>query len=602
MATQNTSAPSESRQRYWFLVLRPLSWWLLLVLVLYGIRTHQRWMEQTRLNFTIMLAGQIPLFEAKSTFDGKPIFTGQNIPLGHHQFTVTHPKGDTYTTNLFIWYGAHDLGRIDLKRTMQTLTVTANPPAPVLSIQGPEFNVEFTNSPGMTSSVPTDQYVVTSRYAHWTHSDAVQVASAYPANWRIAPRLGAAQITCNESDATGQFMRLDGSIIEYVTFPYSISQLPEGIYKVSARHHDDVLSKMVNIESGTTNTFPIEFLYGSALLESEPQGATVRTVDGRYWGVTPLRLTELQPGSWAFSLQHNGYELATASLTVAVGQETTYQTNLISVSYTGDMKAAQQAMEAEHYDDALKAVGNALIAKPGDAAALTLQRNATGLGSLQRAKALGNQGDFMGGEKELATAIQVLPDNTEAPALLAEYKRREPEQVERMRVERLERPKKFFDSIISKISGASQFESHELTTGKPVGEVHSAILAQLKSVQPFFKISLSELQPSLQAFEIDASQEFSGGSRRCIIAGGQSKDDETQIYFTVLESKKVGFMQQPITSLLGTTPLEYTQIDPTQPQLSDKLKNQIVGGVTNLAARIQAAIGQPPAEQPAAPH
>jgi hypothetical protein len=45
-----------------------------------------------------------------------------------------------------------------------------------------------------------------------------------------------------------------------------------------------------------------------------------------------------------------------------------------------------------------------------------LQRHAAGLGSFQRAKALGNQGDFIGGEKELATAMQALPDNTEAPA------------------------------------------------------------------------------------------------------------------------------------------------------------------------------------------
>jgi hypothetical protein len=81
-----------------------------------------------------------------------------------------------------------------------------------------------------------------------------------------------------------------------------------------------------------------------------------------------------------------------------------------------------------------------------------------------------------------------------------------------------------------------------------------------------------------------------------VIVGGQSKDDETQIYFKVVELKKVGFMNQPIFQ-----PAEYTLIDPNQAQLSDKLKNQISEGVSNVTARIQIAIGQTPAVQPAPP-
>jgi hypothetical protein len=102
MATPVSPTLSESRMQYWRRVLRPLFWWLLLVLVLYGIRTHQRLMEKTRLNFTATLAGQTPFPEAVTTFDGKPIFSGQNIPLGNHQFTVMHPKGETFSTNFFV--------------------------------------------------------------------------------------------------------------------------------------------------------------------------------------------------------------------------------------------------------------------------------------------------------------------------------------------------------------------------------------------------------------------------------------------------------------------------------------------------------------------
>jgi hypothetical protein len=46
------------RVRHSLRVLRPLFWWLLLVLVLYAISTHQRLMEKTRLNFSLSLQGQ----------------------------------------------------------------------------------------------------------------------------------------------------------------------------------------------------------------------------------------------------------------------------------------------------------------------------------------------------------------------------------------------------------------------------------------------------------------------------------------------------------------------------------------------------------------
>src|ERR1019366_3089147 len=154
-------------------VLRPLFWWLILVLVLYGIRTHQRLMEITRLNFNVTLQGQA--IDSKTTFDGKPAFSGQKIPLGNHTFTVTHPKGETFSTNLFIWYGTHNLGTINLKRTMGTLSVTADPPADVLVIRGPEWSVVLTNSPGLTQVVPTDDYEVEVRYPHGQRNDTVAV-------------------------------------------------------------------------------------------------------------------------------------------------------------------------------------------------------------------------------------------------------------------------------------------------------------------------------------------------------------------------------------------------------------------------------------------
>ena len=116
------SDTSENHGQHQWRILRPLFWWLLLVLVLFGIHTHQRLMEKTRLDFVITLQGQ-PV-GATTTLDGKPAISGQNISLGNHTFVVTHPKGETFSASWFGWYGEHDLGTIDLKRTKGTLAVT----------------------------------------------------------------------------------------------------------------------------------------------------------------------------------------------------------------------------------------------------------------------------------------------------------------------------------------------------------------------------------------------------------------------------------------------------------------------------------------------
>jgi hypothetical protein len=125
----------------------------------------------------------------------------------------------------------------------------------------------------------------------------------------------------------------------------------------------------------------------------------------------------------------------------------------------------------------------------------------------------------------------------------------------------------------------------------------TAIATQLKSVAPTFTLLRSETIGEI--FVIEAYQEFSGGSRRCMIVGGQSKDDETQIFFKVVESKEVAFYDQPIGALMGTMPARYTLIYPSEVHPNDKMNIQIAEGVSNVTARIQMAIGQTPAVQPA---
>ena len=594
MATQNTLTPPESRAHYWRRVLRPLFWWLLLVLVLYGIRTHQRLMEKTRLNFTVTLGGgqMSMLDQASTTFDGKPLSSGEKIPLGNHQFVVTHPKGVTYTANLFIWYGAHNLGTIDLKRTMGTLSVIADPPADWLLIRGPEWSVVLTNSAGLTQSVPTDVYTVEVRYPHWQKNYSASVFANQTASCPIVPHFGGLKLDCNQTDATFQVLGPDGLFAAGGNLPATVSGLPAGDYKILAAHHGHEHNDTLTVKADMTTTSQLGFEYGTVVFETAPAQVSITSDDGRNWGETPRTLSELLPGNWKFTLQRLGYQSVQVSLDVAANQTNMVSTNLISETYFHAMSVTRQSMAEADYDHALQSANDALAAKPDDAEAATLQREATGLGLIKHATTLGQQGDYIGGIKNLKRALQALPDNAEAQQLIANFKQHEPEQIERLRVERLALPKKTFDAMMANLPETFSFESHELTTSKSAEETHLAIELELKTGLPGFQILRSAMTNEI--FWISASQDFPGGSRRCEIVGGQSKDDETQIYFKVVELKRSAFYNQPIGVILHTMPTHYDLIDSNQTPLNDKQKLQIDDGVSLVTGRIQMALGQTP--------
>jgi hypothetical protein len=166
--------------------------------------------------------------------------------------------------------------------------------------------------------------------------------------------------------------------------------------------------------------------------------------------------------------------------------------------------------------------------------ALALQREATGQGLIQHAKELGQSGDYIGGGKELKQALQSLPENAEAKQLVVDFQQHVPEQMERMRVERLARPKKVFDITMASNGGTFGFTSHELTPSKSAADVQLLIEMQLKTEQPYFQIVRSDM--TNEVFRISARQEFPGGIRQCEIVGGRAR---TMKVFYIYGSKVV---------------------------------------------------------------
>jgi hypothetical protein len=183
--------------------------------------------------------------------------------------------------------------------------------------------------------------------------------------------------------------------------------------------------------------------------------------------------------------------------------------------------------------------------------------------------------------------MTIAPDNGQAKTMLAFDQQHQPEQIERERVERLNRPRQAFNAALKQYTDAGQFDEHELTTGMKFDAVGPAIRAALLGTQRAFKVVI--LRTGLpEIYALEATQEVSGGQRRCLIVCGQTKDDETQILYKVFE-----FESKHDISLSGGLSFNTTYI-PLVPAkvgpLTDKMKAQIAAGVLVVTDCIRQAI------------
>ena len=523
---------SQKRERHWLRALRPLLWWSILVLCLFAYHTHERLSERTRLKFTVDLEGKLVGYEASATLDGRPVVSGARVALGNHRFQISHPKAELVSSNFFVWYGEWDLGAINLKRTRGVLALEVKPPAAKLSVVGSEFSVKLTNSAGFTSSVPTGVYRVEANWANYDDNKEVTVSAGSGGALRLAPPLGAVTV------------------------------------------------------------------------ESDPSGATVVGSNGGKLGTTPLTVPELRPGMWKGEIRLDGYIPVPVSLEVTASETNSFRTNLVNWQYSQAMESARAFFAAGDGERTLDALSSALKARPDDPDAMalkekaeTLQQESTVAKHLRQADEMLATKDYSGVRTEAEAVLKLVPGNDRALALINELarreqedKQREQEQAEAWRQERLALPKKTFDFALGQTAEAPLFETHELQAALPVTQVQTALVRELETAPAFQVVRINGTAP--EAFALSARQEVPGGSRACVIAGAQTGDGETRIFFKVMEYKKktsVSFQGQL------TFNTSYVPIDPSKANdLTEKQKAQLSQGATMVEERVRRAVGQKP--------
>ena len=529
----------------WTRGLRPLLWWLLLVLALLGYRKHREWLAQTRIEFSVTL-GNSPAFNAMARLDGKQVVSGANIALGAHAFTVNHPKAGPFQTNFFAWYGRHDFGEIQLKRSLGTLRIQAAPLASAITVTGPEYSITLSDTAGTNLTVPTDSYIVRAEYPHWSQTQKPTVVASQTASCVFAPQLGALRLSCNKGEATYR-LESDGQLLSEGDLPTIVAGLPAGGYKVTASYHGHPLQRAATVEADRTNDVAIEFVFGTARLETTPPGAEVRAANGSYLGQTPLVMQDMTPAMAQFNLSLPGYEPLSVTVDIAAGKTSVCHTNLISSRYVSAMREARGYLASAKYALAARAVGEALGARPDDAEALALQNEVNGR--------------------------------------LAE---------ERQRLERLTRPRRVFDGLCGHFQDAGLFATRELKTDKPAREVARAIVRALTNAPSAFQILQAD-SPEPDVYQVVAQQSSSlgilGGSERdCLVVVGQTKDDEVQIWFKVVEYRVKhtevinGFSIQDRKQMIP--------IHPSRMQMTEDLQRRVREGVVLASEIIQTAIGK----------
>ncbi len=529
--------PPQSRFGHWLRVLRPLVWWLLLVLALYGHRLHQRLLLDTRLMATPWLGNRNVGFETRLTFDDQPFQDGQCVPLGWHKLTLTHPKAEPLVTNLFIGYGLHDLERLDLQRATGTLAVTADPPAAVLLIQGPEFSVSYTNSTGLTTNVPTDRYTIEARYPHWQGSEDVVVEAGRTVSQRFAPRLGSVRIASNQPQTRYRLAAASGVEVESGDLPATVTGLPVGEYRVLADYDGDRREAKVQVAEGQTNETEFTFVYGAVDLETQPAGARVSAGQGRDLGVTPVRLSRLAPGSWEFKLTKEGYLPVTLELEVAANQTNSVSTNLVNAQYASAMDQARRELAATNLVAASVAVEEALRVQPGDAPALALQAEVR----LIAARHAAATGDLSGALRLLDALLAALPDQAEAKQLQADLRQQAQTKAEvSQRLEaaakRERRPEEYFAEWMKTAMNSGLFDQQAVKVKGNLADVQVKLTQVLTNAKPLFKLVAPVEEPEPGLLRLRAMQSMGlKGWRRCDLVAGQTSDTEVTLVFKVFE-------------------------------------------------------------------
>lgn len=353
----------------------PFLLWCCLALSVVAWDVHRKIAAGTKLTFRILVEGEQTRRAISVTLDGTDFESGQRVSMGRRTLSIDARGLEPFERTFQVWFGEHDLGDIDLKRSRGTLTIAAEPQPRAIRVTGPEFDNTTTNREAKFVALLIGDYTIRADFGLFSEERRIEVKRNEEARAEFRPAVGALALTARPTNASFRLagtgdsrIRLEGST------PTQIENLPAGDYDLSVWRGDYVMESRVSIRHRETNALEIEFAYATLKFKTMPTGATVFS-DHAELGRTPLTLNEVLPGKHRFQLAMKGYATAPITVDAMTNATHTIATNLVNERYAAAMERARRLSEGNFADFpvALASVQEALRIAPNDSEALALK-------------------------------------------------------------------------------------------------------------------------------------------------------------------------------------------------------------------------------------
>ena len=451
------------------------------------------------LAFDVRMDGQ-PVADPSAyaaTLGDRSVKSGEAAGLGWREFRLTMADAAAFYTNVFIWYGTNDLGPIELAHHRGEIRLTIEPPAKTVVLAGLYHRVSLTNTSGTTSSVPVGKYEGRVVFDHFEERIELGVASNQVCACAIRPPVSRLRLTSEPGGAGFELTGIDRPNVDLRgVVPAVVGPLAPGNYHARMWRGDYVKETNLTLIQGMTNRFGMIFDYGEIALTSQPTGALVYA-EGNFVGRTPMRLRDLRPGRYQFTLKRPGFHPGELGAEVRGKGVVTLTTNLVSVRYTQAMERARAALAAETpaCAVALARLEEALEEKPGDAEALALK-----------------------GECE---------------TILKAEQERAAEQKEAQDIEARQRhPDELFHRLTDRRRFADLFDTQSLHLVGQVDRTREAVLRALAADPPWEV--LLDTKPDADTRLIEArSMSLTSGKRTVVVVAGQVTDEGVDVFYKI---------------------------------------------------------------------
>ena len=370
------------------------------------------------------------------TLDGLPFKSGDNIKLGPHRLVIALEDFEPFQKKFWTFYGQNQLGSLAVEPSTGALSVAVSPtPAKIilrrnnqelfqgdaplkidklkvgdysilirrgqyqqvgnvqiirhqltvtnitldlggarLSSEPPDAEFRLSgnnlhwegNLPTELENVPSGNYQFTVTRKGWVQEKLVSVVRGKLLEAKVEFPYGTIEVQSNPS---GLVLSANGQ--EMGKAPMTMREVKPGLVELVATDGKNTLRTNVTVEPKGVIHHTFDFPYRVINFKSIPVGADV-FCKGKYVGTTPLTFKHIYTDAVTIDLYLDGFQSTNFTVVTPVGAVTNLSVKLISEQYLGAMREAQRALKANSFEQARKAVAEAIESDPADTLAKVL--------------------------------------------------------------------------------------------------------------------------------------------------------------------------------------------------------------------------------------